>query len=91
MDKPILTSRRFQATWKRLDGRLRDRVIEIILALPALQSDPHKHSGFGFRRLHGSGFWEARMDLRWRLVLQIAEKEIVLFDVMNHDQIRRLG
>ncbi len=90
MEKPILASRRFRTTWKKLDGRLKERVIDVILALPALQADPHKHSGGGFRRLHPGDFWEARLDLRWRLILHISEKEIVLFDVMNHDQVRRL-
>jgi hypothetical protein len=90
MDKPILAARRFRATWKRLDGRLQERIIEVVLALPALQADAHKHSGAGFRRLHGKDFWEARLDLRWRLILHISETEVVLFDVMNHDQVRRL-
>ena len=90
MDKPILAARRFHATWKKLDGRLKERVVDVILALPTLQSDPHKHSGVGFRRLHHRDFWEARLDLRWRLILHISEKEVVLFDVMNHDQVRRL-
>jgi mRNA-degrading endonuclease RelE of RelBE toxin-antitoxin system len=90
MNKPILASRRFRATWKTLDSRLRERVLDVILILPTLQADSHKHSGAGFRRLHGKDFWEARLDLRWRLILHISDKEIVLFDVMNHDQVRRL-
>lgn len=90
MDKPVLAARRFRATWKKLDSRGKERVIDIILALPDLQANPHKHSGAGFRRLQGKDFWEARLDLRWRLILHISENEIVLFDVMNHDQVRRL-
>jgi hypothetical protein len=30
------------------------------------------------------------LDLRWRLIFKMSEDEIVLFDVMNHDQVRRL-
>ena len=90
MDQPIYAARRFWATWKGLSSKLRERVIDVILALPSLMSRPHQHSGFGFRRLHGSEFWEARLDLRWRLILRIRSDEIVLFDVMNHDQVRRL-
>ena len=64
--------------------------MEIIIALPELMGHPHAHSGFGFRRLHGSAFHEARLDLRWRLIMRITDEDIILFDVMNHDQILRL-
>jgi hypothetical protein len=30
------------------------------------------------------------LDLRWRLIFKISEEEMVLFDVMNHDQVSRL-
>jgi hypothetical protein len=53
--------------------------------------NPHRHSGFGFRKLRGSSFHEARLDLRWRLVMRIDSSEIILFDVLNHDEVRRLG
>ncbi|MGH7946331.1 MAG: hypothetical protein ACREH8_08920 [Opitutaceae bacterium] len=90
MDKPIYAAKRFVSTWKILSPKLREAVIDVILALPALLARPHQHSGFGFRKLHGSEFWEARLDLRWRLILRIGADDIVLFDVMNHDQVRRL-
>ena len=90
MDQPIYASRRFIATWRSLDPKLREKVIDLILALPDLLSHPHRHTGFGFRRLHGSQFWEARLDLRWRLILRVSDKEVILFDVMNHDQVKRL-
>jgi len=90
MDQPIYAARRFSATWKTLNPRLRERVIGVILALPDLMANPHRHTGFGFRRLHGSEFWEARLDRRWRLVLRVGSKDVVLFDVLNHDQVRRL-
>jgi hypothetical protein len=90
MAQPIYAARRFRATWRTLDPKLRNKVIDVILALPGLLARPHQHSGFGFRRLHGSDYWEARLDLRWRLILRIGADEIVLFDVMNHDQVRRL-
>lgn len=90
MDQPIYTARRFGATWRSLDSRLKEKVIDVILALPDLLAKPHKHTGFGFRRLHGSDYWEARLDLRWRLILRVSAREVILFDVMNHDQVRRL-
>jgi len=90
MDQPVYAARRFAATWKTLNPRLRERVIGVILALPGLMANPHRHTGFGFRRLHGSEFCEARLDRRWRLILRVGSKDVVLFDVLNHDQVRRL-
>ncbi|MDD2711202.1 MAG: hypothetical protein PHV34_24765 [Verrucomicrobiae bacterium] len=90
MNRPIWVASRFEKTWRRLTRHQRDRVMEIILALPELLENPHQHTGFGFRRLRGTFFYEARLDLSWRLVMRVDAEEIVLFDVMNHDQIRRL-
>ena len=55
-----------------------------------LMESPHSHSGFGLKRLRGTFFYEARLDLRWRLILRMSPEEIVLFAVMDHDQVRRL-
>lgn len=65
--------------------------MDIILALPDLLKNPHRHSGYGFRKLRGRNFYEARVDLRWRLIMRIDNREIILFDVLSHDQIKRLG
>ena len=61
-----------------------------MIALPDLRADPHAHTGYSLRQLHGTQFYEVRLDLRWRLIFKMSEEEIVLFDVMNHDQVRRL-
>jgi len=90
MDWAIYATRRFAGTWRGLDPRLKNKVIETIVALPSLISDPHRHTGYGIRQLHGSSFWEARLDLRWRLIFRLDREEIILFDAMNHDQVRRL-
>jgi Txe/YoeB family toxin of Txe-Axe toxin-antitoxin module len=90
MDQPIYAARRFVTSWRSLDPRLKEKVIDVILAMPDLLARPHRHTGAGFRRLHGSDYWEARLDLRWRLIFRVGAKEVILFDVMNHDQVRRL-
>jgi len=64
--------------------------MDFLLAFPDLVESPHLHSGFGFRRLQGTFFYEARLDLRWRLIMSVSPDEIALFDVINHDQVRRL-
>ena len=91
MARPVYLAGRFPRTWTTLSAAQREHALDIILALPELMKDAPKHSGFGFRRLHGSAFYEARLDLRWRLVMRIDSKEILLFDVLNHDQVRRLS
>lgn len=88
--RPIWAARRFIKTWATLTNAHREKVIECLILLPDLIDSPHLHSGFGLRRLRGSFFYEARLDLRWRLILRMSPDEIVLFDVMNHDQVRRL-
>ncbi|NDC38599.1 MAG: hypothetical protein EBZ48_11170 [Proteobacteria bacterium] len=88
--RPIYAVTRFRKTWRTLSAKQRLQIIDIIIALPEFMGNPHAHSGFGFRRLHGSAFHEARLDLRWRLIMRISDEDIILFDVMNHDQVRRL-
>jgi hypothetical protein len=88
--RPIYAVTRFRKTWRSLSAKQKLQIIEIIIALPELMGNPHAHSGFGFCRLHGSAFHEARLDLRWRLIMRISDEDIILFDVMNHDQVRRL-
>jgi hypothetical protein len=88
--RPIWAARRFVKTWATLTNAHREKVIEFLIAFPDLMESPHLHSGFGLRRLQGTFFYEARLDLRWRLILRMSPEEIVLFDVMNHDPMRRL-
>jgi mRNA-degrading endonuclease RelE of RelBE toxin-antitoxin system len=90
MARSIQFANRFQRTWKGLSEAQRERVLDIILELPDLMKNPHRHSGFGLRRLQGSAYYEARIDLRWRLIMKMDTREIVLFDVLNHDQVRSL-
>jgi hypothetical protein len=72
MARPIYAASRFPRTWKVLQKAQRERIIEIILALPDLLKNPHRHSGFGFRRLQGTFFYEATLDLWSRLILRAA-------------------
>ena len=34
-----------------------------MIALPDLRADPHAHTGYSLRQLHGTQFYEARLDL----------------------------
>jgi len=90
LHRPIFAAKRFVKCWRNLSAFQRERIIEILLAIPDIFQNPHMHTGFGLRRLHGTQFYEIRLDLRWRLILSVSNEEIILFDVMNHDQVRRL-
>jgi mRNA-degrading endonuclease RelE of RelBE toxin-antitoxin system len=87
---PIWAARRFIKSWRNLSASQKQRIGEILIALPDLRADPHAHTGYSLRQLHGTQFYEARLDLRWRLIFKMSDEEIVLFDVMNHDQVRLL-
>jgi hypothetical protein len=47
MARGIYAASRFPRTWRSLGKSQRDRVIDIILALPDLLKNPPHHSGFG--------------------------------------------
>ena len=91
MARPLYFANRIRHSWKNLREAEKDRILEIIIELPEILKNPHRHSGFGLRRVKGSGLMEARIDLRLRLVMKIDSNEIVVYDVMNHDEVRRLG
>jgi len=91
MAQPIYFANRFRHTWKHLAETQKERIVDIIIALPDILKNPHLHSGFGLRKIQGSSLVEVRIDLRWRLVMQSGSNEIVIYDVMNHDQIRRIN
>jgi mRNA-degrading endonuclease RelE of RelBE toxin-antitoxin system len=91
MARPIQFAGRFRRTWKSLSQTQKERIFDIVIEMPNLLKTPHLHSGFGLRRLQGSVYYEARIDLRWRLIMKMDAHEIVLFDVLNHDQVKRLG
>jgi mRNA-degrading endonuclease RelE of RelBE toxin-antitoxin system len=90
MARAIRFASRFSRTWEQLTEAQQERILDIIVELPALMKNPHQHSGYGFRRLHGTLYYETRIDLRWRLVMKMYPDEIIVFDVLNHDQVRRL-
>ena len=87
---PIWAGRRLLKTWRNLSSVQKQKIGDVLIALPDLLRNPHLHTGYGLRQLYGTHFHEIRLDLRWRLIFKISKVEIVLFDVMNHDQVSRL-
>ncbi len=91
MAKPIYFASRFRHSWKHLTAAEQNRVLDIVIALPHLLKNPHQHSGYGLRKIQGFQLMEARVGLRWRLVMEVDASRITLYDVMNHDQVRRIN
>ena len=58
--------------------------------LPAWGS-PHAHRGAGIRKL-GADLFECRAGLRQRMLFKVEKKkrELIFFEIGNHDEIRRL-
>jgi len=85
----IALAERFQRDVRALSAIQRGAVFEVMLALPRVLGDPHRHAGAGIRKLHGSGIWEARLGLGLRLVFALEPGTLTLARVGTHDDIRR--
>lgn len=69
----------------------RDAVNEALASVLGAWGFPHAHRGAGIRKL-GSDLFECRAGLRLRLLFKAEkpERELVFFEVGNHDDIRRV-
>ena len=85
----LLLTERFQRDLAGLSREERVRCLELVLALPRVLGDPHRHTGIGVRKLHRSGIFEARIGLGLRVVFAIRDDQAVLVAVGSHDDIRR--
>jgi hypothetical protein len=79
----IHSARPCAATWRSRDPKLKEKVIDVILALPDILVRSHQHTGFGSRRPQGSDYPEVRLDLLGRLILRVGPMDVVLFEGMN--------
>ena len=62
----------------------------LVAVLPAWGS-PHTHQGAGVRKL-GADLFECRAELRLRMLFKVEKqaRELIFFEVGNHDDIRRV-
>jgi hypothetical protein len=65
---------------------VRERAAKVISAVAAAFGDPHRHRGLGLRKLARRSY-EIRVHLLWRVVFVHDGKDLVAFDVMNHDEV----
>lgn len=85
----IALTDRFQRDVRELRQDQRAALFEVILSLPSILGQPHRHTGAGLRKLHPSGIWEARLGLGLRLVFAVEPECATLVRIGNHDEVRR--
>jgi hypothetical protein len=72
---------------RKLGAESRAKAEAALTAVARHFGDPHRHSGLGLRKI-GSGLWECRVDIRWRIVLTQEADRLRAFDIMDHNEIR---
>ncbi|MBI2335670.1 MAG: hypothetical protein HYU97_02770 [Deltaproteobacteria bacterium] len=85
----ITLSERFQRDLSALPKQESNSVFSVLLKIPTIIKDIHRHDGMGLRKIHASGIYEARVGLGLRIVFGYKENEIFLHRVGNHDEIKR--
>jgi hypothetical protein len=85
----IALTEKAQADLRALEATQRASVLHALLALPTALGRRHLHSGLGIRKVHRSGVWQSRAGLGLRIVFLLAQDELILVTVGNHDAVRR--
>jgi mRNA-degrading endonuclease YafQ of YafQ-DinJ toxin-antitoxin module len=85
----IALPERFQRDVRGLEDAGRAALFDVMLALPSVIGDVHRHRGLGIRKLHRSGIWEARIGLGLRLVFTVEQDLCTLVRVGTHEDIQR--
>ncbi len=87
MIRVVLTPR-IRKTAARLSPDLKAQAEKVIADVEASFGDVHRHAGTGLRNL-GRNSYEARIGLQWRIVFILNGKELLAYDIMNHDEVSR--
>lgn len=85
----LLLMERFQRDLAGLSKADRARSFKLLLRLPKVIGEPHRHSGMGIRKLHRSGVYEARAGLDLRVVFALRDDQTILVTVGSHEDVRR--
>jgi plasmid maintenance system killer protein len=82
----VLLSERIKKTASKLSPELREKAANAAGEVAAAFGDPHKHRGLGLRKLAKRSY-EIRVHLQWRVVFIYDGKNLIAYDVMNHDEV----
>lgn len=84
----VLLTERIRKTADGLPPDVRDEVSRAIVQVAGAFGDPHRHGGLGLRKLARRSY-EVRVHQQWRVVFMLDGENLVAFDIMNHDEVRR--
>lgn len=82
----VLLSERIKKTAAGLSPDVREKTSRALEDVGTAFGDPHKHRGLGLRKLARRSY-EIRVHLQWRLVFIHDGKDLIAYDVMNHDEV----
>jgi hypothetical protein len=82
----VLLSERIKKTAGKLSPEVRGKASKAVGEVAAAFGDPHKHRGLGLRKLARRSH-EIRVHLQWRVVFIHDGKNLIAYDVMNHDEV----
>jgi hypothetical protein len=82
----VLLSERIRKTAGKLPPEARAKAAKAIGEVAAAFGDPHQHRGLGLRKLARRSY-EIRVHLQWRVVFIHDGKNLIAYDVMNHDEV----
>lgn len=86
----IALSRRIQRQLERAPLDLRQQLADAVKELPQALGQPHRHAGFGIRKIHRRGVFELRLGRQCRVVFTRPEKDLVMLHLLgNHDDVQR--
>jgi len=83
----VLLSERIKKTAGKLPPELREKASLAIADVGNAFGDPHRHRGLGLRKLAKRSY-EIRVHLQWRVVFLHDGKDLVAYDIMNHDEVQ---
>jgi hypothetical protein len=82
----VLLSERIKKTADKLPPDVRGKAARAIAHVGVAFGDPHKHRGLGLRKLARRSY-EIRVQSQWRVVFIYDGKNLIAYDVMNHDEV----
>jgi hypothetical protein len=82
----VLLSERIRKTAAKMPPELREKAAKAIGGVAAAFGDPHQHRGLGLRKLAKRSY-EIRVHLQWRVVFIHDGKNLIAYDVMNHEEV----
>ena len=73
----ITLTERFQRDMTSLSAEEKKQLFSVLLEIPKVMGEPHRHQGIGMRKLHHSGIYEARIGLKLRMVFALQERTLI--------------